>query len=147
MLHSFKLETTQNIKTVANTFIFASSLNAMLQAGYEYDDETFEKVFKRIYSSFGSSAPYSVFLDSQPFLRWARQKGLIVGIVSNAEYRYQDVILPALGLNRVNIILTISLLVLTKKIYLLNSSYFIYSFPLVLCHLLHQASSEYVTKF
>lgn len=101
MLQSFKLETTQNIKTVANTFIFASSLNAMLQAGYEYDDETFEKVFKRIYSSFGSSAPYSVFLDSQPFLRWARQKGLIVGIVSNAEYRYQDVILPALGLNRV----------------------------------------------
>lgn len=74
--------------------------DSFIRAGYEYDDETFEKVFKRIYSSFGSSAPYSVFLDSQPFLRWARQKGLIVGIVSNAEYRYQDVILPALGLNR-----------------------------------------------
>lgn len=73
----------------------------MLQAGYEYDEETFEKVFRRIYSSFGSSAPYSVFPDAQPFLRWARQKGLTVGIVSNAEYRYQDVILPALGLNKV----------------------------------------------
>ena len=75
-----------------------------MQAGYEYDDETFEKVFRRIYSAFGSSAPYSIFPDSQPFLRWARQKGLIVGIVSNAEYRYQDVILPALGLNQVAII-------------------------------------------
>lgn len=73
----------------------------ILQAGYEYDDETFDKVFKRIYSSFGSSAPYSVFPDSQPFLRWARQKGLTIGLVSNAEYRYQDVILPALGLNKV----------------------------------------------
>ncbi|XP_074563149.1 uncharacterized protein LOC141819794 [Curcuma longa] len=74
--------------------------DSFIRAGYEYDNETFEKVFKRIYSTFGSSAPYSVFPDSQPFLRWARRKGLKVGIVSNAEYRYQDVILPALGLNQ-----------------------------------------------
>lgn len=73
------------------------------QAGYEYDEETFEKIFRRIYASFGSSAPYSIFPDSQPFLRWVREQGLKVGIVSNAEYRYQDVILPALGLNKVNI--------------------------------------------
>ncbi|CAL9130967.1 unnamed protein product [Musa textilis] len=74
--------------------------DSFIRAGYEYDAETFEKVFRRIYSSFGSSAPYVVFPDSQPFLRWARQKGLTVGIVSNAEYRYQDVILPALGINQ-----------------------------------------------
>lgn len=74
--------------------------DSFIKAGYNYDDETFEKVFRRIYSTFGSSAPYSVFGDSQPFLRWAREKGLIVGVVSNAEYRYQDVILPALGLNK-----------------------------------------------
>jgi len=72
------------------------------QAGYVYDEETFEKIFRRIYASFGSSAPYTVFPDSQPFLRWLREQGLKVGIVSNAEYRYQDVILPALGLNEVN---------------------------------------------
>lgn len=42
-----------------------------------------------------------MFEDSRPFLRWARSKGLIVGLVSNAEYRYQEVILPALGLNKV----------------------------------------------
>lgn len=70
------------------------------RAGYHYDEETFEKIFRRIYSTFGSSAPYSIFPDSIPFLRWAREKGVIVGLVSNAEYRYQDVILPALGLNK-----------------------------------------------
>eukprot|EP00252_Welwitschia_mirabilis_P002742 TRINITY_DN12701_c1_g2_i1.p1 TRINITY_DN12701_c1_g2~~TRINITY_DN12701_c1_g2_i1.p1 ORF type:complete len:255 (+),score=47.31 TRINITY_DN12701_c1_g2_i1:570-1334(+) len=70
------------------------------KAGYSYDEETFENVFKRIYAVFGSSAPYSVFPDSVAFLRWARSKGLLVGIVSNAEYRYQDVILPALGMNQ-----------------------------------------------
>ncbi|KAE8692484.1 20S proteasome alpha subunit C1 isoform 1 [Hibiscus syriacus] len=74
--------------------------DSFVKAGYEYDEETFEKIFKRIYASFGSSAPYMVFLDSQPFLRWAHEKGLKVGIISNAEYRYQDVILPALGLNQ-----------------------------------------------
>ncbi|KAL0917185.1 hypothetical protein M5K25_012232 [Dendrobium thyrsiflorum] len=74
--------------------------DSFIKAGYDYDDETFEKVFRRIYSTFGSSAPYSVFPDSQPFMRWARKNGLIVGVVSNAEYRYQDVILPALGLNK-----------------------------------------------
>ncbi len=72
-----------------------------LQAGYDYDEETFEKVFRRIYSSFGSSAPYTVFPDSQPFLRWMREQGLKVGIISNAEYRYPDVILPALNLKQV----------------------------------------------
>jgi phosphoglycolate phosphatase-like HAD superfamily hydrolase len=71
------------------------------QAGYDYDEETFEKVFRRIYASFGSSAPYVIFPDSQPFLRWVREQGLIVGIVSNAEYRYKDVILPALNLKQV----------------------------------------------
>ncbi|KAJ4810778.1 Haloacid dehalogenase-like hydrolase domain-containing protein 3 [Rhynchospora pubera] len=74
--------------------------DSFIRAGYEYDDETFENIFKRIYASFGSSAPYSVFPDAQPFMRWLRQKGVTVGIVSNAEYRYKDVILPALGLNK-----------------------------------------------
>ncbi|KAL0442294.1 UNVERIFIED_CONTAM: Rhythmically expressed2 protein [Sesamum latifolium] len=74
--------------------------DSFVRAGYDYDEETFEKVFKRIYATFGSSAPYTIFPDSQPFLRWLRGKGIIVGIVSNAEYRYQDVILPALGLHQ-----------------------------------------------
>ncbi|WJX68518.1 hypothetical protein P8452_52877 [Trifolium repens] len=76
--------------------------DSFVRAGYDYDEETFEKVFRRIYASFGSSAPYTVFPDSKPFLRWLREKGLKVGIVSNAEYRYRDVILPALGLNQID---------------------------------------------
>ncbi|GAU35261.1 hypothetical protein TSUD_323980 [Trifolium subterraneum] len=74
--------------------------NSFVRAGYEYDEETFEKIFRRIYASFGSSAPYTVFPDSKPFLRWLRGQGLKVGIVSNAEYRYRDVILPALGVEK-----------------------------------------------
>ncbi|KAI3893932.1 hypothetical protein MKX03_020115 [Papaver bracteatum] len=74
--------------------------DSFVKAGYDYDEDTFEKVFRRIYATFGSAAPYTIFPDSQPFLRWARKQGLIVGIVSNAEYRYQDVILPSLGLNK-----------------------------------------------
>lgn len=74
--------------------------DSFIKAGYNYDEETFEKVFRRIYSTFGSSAPYTVFPDAQPFLRWLRNQGLKVGLVSNAEYRYKDVILPALGLNQ-----------------------------------------------
>ncbi|KAG9137796.1 hypothetical protein Leryth_026405 [Lithospermum erythrorhizon] len=74
--------------------------NSFIKAGYDYDEETFERIFKRIYATFGSSAPYTVFPDSQPFLRWLRERGVTVGIVSNSEYRYPDVILPALGLNQ-----------------------------------------------
>ncbi|KAL5670534.1 hypothetical protein ACJX0J_022755, partial [Zea mays] len=53
--------------------------------------------FKRIYSTFGSAAPYVVFPD---------EGGLVVGIVGNTEHRYRDVVLPALGLNQVSHALT-----------------------------------------
>lgn len=95
MLLSVSVSVESQHKVLRMNFVF-------FQAGYDYDEETFEKIFRRIYASFGSSAPYTVFPDSQPFLRWAREKGILVGLVSNAEYRYQDVILPALGLNQVN---------------------------------------------
>ncbi|CAL5398148.1 unnamed protein product [Camellia sinensis] len=62
--------------------------DSFVRAGYDYDEETFEKIFRHIYSTFGSAAPYTVFPDSQPFLRWVRENGLEVGLVSNAEYRY-----------------------------------------------------------
>ncbi|CAD6251721.1 unnamed protein product [Miscanthus lutarioriparius] len=74
--------------------------DSFVRAGYNYDDETFERIFRRIYSTFGSAAPYAVFPDAQRFLRWLREEGLVVGIVSNAEHRYRDVVLPALGLNQ-----------------------------------------------
>ncbi|KAL6629935.1 hypothetical protein ACP70R_029700 [Stipagrostis hirtigluma subsp. patula] len=74
--------------------------DSFVRAGYDYDDETFERIFRRIYAAFGSSAPYTVFPDAQRFLRWLRRRGIVVGIVSNAEHRYRDVVLPAVGLNQ-----------------------------------------------
>lgn len=71
------------------------------QAGYDYDDKAFEIVFNRIYAIFGSAAPYTLYEDAKPFLRWLRSQGILVGVVSNASYRYRDVILPLLGLNQV----------------------------------------------
>ncbi|GMP62129.1 hypothetical protein CsSME_00024344 [Camellia sinensis var. sinensis] len=35
--------------------------DSFVRAGYDYDEETFEKIFRRIYSTFGSAAPYTVF--------------------------------------------------------------------------------------
>ncbi|KAL2651202.1 hypothetical protein R1flu_019330 [Riccia fluitans] len=74
--------------------------NSFLKAGYEYDNETLEKIFLRIYRTFGSAAPYDLLSDAKPFLHWIRKQGITVGVVSNAEHRYRDVILPTLGLNQ-----------------------------------------------
>ncbi|KAF7842935.1 haloacid dehalogenase-like hydrolase domain-containing protein 3 [Senna tora] len=72
--------------------------NSFSRAGYDYDDETYEKIFNSIHATFGSSTPYTVFPDSQPFLRWVRQQGVKVGIVSNSEHRYPNTVLPAFDL-------------------------------------------------
>lgn len=57
-----------------------------------------ERVFQRVYSIFGSHATYSAFEDAAPFLKWAHRRGIIVGVVSNADERYGDSILPMLDL-------------------------------------------------
>lgn len=61
------------------------------------DDEQ-ERVFQRIYSTFGSHSAYESFGDAAPFLRWARRRGIVTGIISNADERYADSILPMLDL-------------------------------------------------
>lgn len=73
------------------------------QAGYDYTDKEFDAVFLRIYGIFGSSAPYEVYEDVKPFLRWVRTQGIVVGVLSNASYRYRDDILPLLGLKQVRL--------------------------------------------
>lgn len=55
-------------------------------------------VFQRIYSLFGSHAVYERFDDAAPFLHWARRHGIVCGLLSNADERYGDSILPMLGL-------------------------------------------------
>ena len=57
-----------------------------------------ERVFQRVYSIFGSHATYSAFPDARPFLNWAHRRGIVCGVVSNADERYGDSILPMLDL-------------------------------------------------
>lgn len=57
-----------------------------------------ERVFQRVYSVFGSNATYTAFPDAKPFLQWAHRHGIVCGVITNADERYGDSILPMLGL-------------------------------------------------
>ena len=67
-------------------------------AGVQMTQGEEERVFQRVYSTFGSHAAYKAFPDAMPFLRWARRNGIACGVLSNADERYGDSILPMLGL-------------------------------------------------
>ena len=66
--------------------------------GTDMSDVQADTVFQRIYSVFGSLVAYEVFADALPFLAWARRRNLVCGVLSNADERYGDSILPMLGL-------------------------------------------------
>ena len=73
-------------------------LKSFRYAGATMDEQTAEMVFQRIYSTFGSTNAYEIFPDALPFLNWAHRNGLVCGVLSNADERYGDSILPMLGL-------------------------------------------------
>jgi len=56
-----------------------------------------EAVFSRIYSRFGSLGAYEKFEDTLPFLHWVGRLNVRCGVLSNADERYGDSILPMLG--------------------------------------------------
>lgn len=58
-----------------------------------------ERVFQRVYSLFGSHSTYKAFDDAKPFLKWCHRRGLVTGVISNADERYMDDILPLLNLD------------------------------------------------
>lgn len=66
-------------------------------------DSQKEMVFQRIYSTFGSQAAYEKFDDALPFLNWANHRQIVCGVLSNADERYGDSILPMLGLTHDNL--------------------------------------------
>lgn len=68
-------------------------------AGAEMTSQQEEDVFQRIYSIFGSQTCYEKFEDATPFLNWAQRHNIICGVLSNADERYGDSILPMLGLS------------------------------------------------
>mmetsp|Transcript_43947 Transcript_43947/g.171689 ORF Transcript_43947/g.171689 Transcript_43947/m.171689 type:complete len:270 (-) Transcript_43947:207-1016(-) len=65
--------------------------------GYHYPPTTFEQIFQRIYSAFGSTRAYQAFDDSLPFMNWIKERNIKLGIVSNETERYGDGILPMFG--------------------------------------------------
>lgn len=67
-------------------------------AGARMNEAQQEAVFQRIYSIFGSQACYEKFDDALPFLQWANRSRIVCGVLSNADERYGDSILPMLGL-------------------------------------------------
>lgn len=54
-----------------------------------------DRLFQKVYSLFGSHKTYRAFPDVAPFLKWARARGIVTGVVSNADERYQDDIVCA----------------------------------------------------
>ena len=66
--------------------------------GAEMSPQQSDQVFQRIYSTFGSQQAYEKFIDAAPFLNWAKRRKIVCGILSNADERYGDSILPMLGL-------------------------------------------------
>lgn len=67
-------------------------------AGATMTESQKDHVFQRIYSIFGSQAAYERFDDALPFLHWAARHKIACGLLSNADERYGDSILPMLGL-------------------------------------------------
>jgi putative hydrolase of the HAD superfamily len=67
-------------------------------AGANMTEQQKDRVFQRIYSIFGSQVAYERFDDALPFLHWANRHNIACGLLSNADERYGDSILPMLGL-------------------------------------------------
>ena len=70
-------------------------------AGAEFRDEAaFEAVFLRIYQHYGTQEGYSLFPDVLPFARWAGERGIRLGVISNNNSRAIECTLPLLGASR-----------------------------------------------
>ncbi|KAL7561229.1 hypothetical protein ACA910_004150 [Epithemia clementina (nom. ined.)] len=76
-------------KTVLRSFELAGALD-MTEAQQD-------ALFQRIYSIFGSLRAYEKFDDTLPFLHFMGRQNVVCGILSNADDRYGDSILPMLG--------------------------------------------------
>lgn len=72
-------------------------LRSFAHSGAELTLDQQDTVFQRIYSVFGSLKAYEKFDDTLPFLHWSQRKDIVCGVLSNADERYGDSILPMLG--------------------------------------------------
>ncbi|KAJ9441567.1 putative uncharacterized hydrolase C7D4.05 [Diplonema papillatum] len=61
--------------------------------------ESFDRCFTRIYQHYGTNGAYRLFDDVKPFLQFAKDRGLCLGVVTNNSHRVIDSTLPLLGVS------------------------------------------------
>ncbi|KAJ8598264.1 hypothetical protein CTAYLR_005501 [Chrysophaeum taylorii] len=71
----------------------------MEYAGRDYDDDEFERCFRRIYQHYGSPRGYSELADVRGCLDALTDRGLVLGVTSNTASRTVETTLPLLGLH------------------------------------------------
>lgn len=71
----------------------------LVEAGFNLHPITFDLVFQRAYSSFGTAGTWAENSDALLAMSHAKTMGLVVGAVCNSYHRYVDNNLPALGLS------------------------------------------------
>jgi len=70
-------------------------------AGRNYDDEQFDRYFRRVYQHYGSPRGYEALPDASAFLSWTQREtpGLLMGVTSNTPTRTVETVLPLVGLH------------------------------------------------
>jgi len=63
----------------------------------DYSDREFERFFRRVYQHYGSLEGYQKLDDAFPFLDWAKEKGLTLGVTTNTPVRTMETVLPMNG--------------------------------------------------
>lgn len=73
--------------------------STLRHCGRDYPKADFERFFRRVYQHYGTLAAYEELPDAKPFLDWARQQGLAIGVTTNSDFRTIDDVLPMMGLH------------------------------------------------
>ena len=60
----------------------------------DFTDRDFNRFFRRVYQHYGSVEGYEVLEDARPFLTWAQEHKLVLGITTNTPQRTIECVLP-----------------------------------------------------
>lgn len=76
--------------------------DALKHTGRVYNEEDFNRYFKRVYQHYGRPEAYDLLDDATMFLNWLKDEknvpSLVLGVTTNAPIRTIDTILPMKGL-------------------------------------------------
>jgi len=65
--------------------------------GLSFAERDLARLSDHLYTLFETDAVYTRYEDALSFVSWAHARGVPVGVVSNADERYRDAVLPVLG--------------------------------------------------